>query len=373
MQLAVKIPNYDHSIVNYGTGSLEYSRPYVVGPNSSSSMFLEAGSIIHSPTDSVGDDQHFGPPSCAPPGQGSAFQYPNPQVAADMDRQKSLLSFPPGYSTQSMSHPHQPLVSPFYQPAQPPETQPEDQVHPFTHRRMSDSALAPTSSQYDFRAATQSRYPPFSDYGHSMAGSLPRSLDHTYGTVLHKGLSHTSSRDTPLEMEYPPQQHPPLPPLQTLYHQDEHSEGRPPVRVKEEEFPLTPDDHIGQYGSSPGPYQTSEDAYGPSPPGTGTSTSSNPRVLSPAPTQTSGHGKQSGESNNGSPTDSSKTYSFVSLPGSSAKKRPRRRHDEIERQYHCLWPDCKKAYGTLNHLNAHITMQKHGEKRNPTGLSFCLH
>ena len=31
----------------------------------------------------------------------------------------------------------------------------------------------------------------------------------------------------------------------------------------------------------------------------------------------------------------------------------------------CSWPDCTKAYGTLNHLNAHVTMQKHGAKRTP--------
>jgi hypothetical protein len=29
--------------------------------------------------------------------------------------------------------------------------------------------------------------------------------------------------------------------------------------------------------------------------------------------------------------------------------------------------ECAKAYGTLNHLNAHIQMQRHGEKRNPNG------
>jgi hypothetical protein len=55
------------------------------------------------------------------------------------------------------------------------------------------------------------------------------------------------------------------------------------------------------------------------------------------------------------------------------KKRPRRRYDEIERLYQCSWPDCSKAYGTLNHLNAHVTMQKHGSKRSPNGklFSFC--
>ncbi|VDC06052.1 unnamed protein product [Peniophora sp. CBMAI 1063] len=63
--------------------------------------------------------------------------------------------------------------------------------------------------------------------------------------------------------------------------------------------------------------------------------------------------------------DANKTYSFVSLPGNAVKKRPRRRYDEIERLYSCNWPDCTKAYGTLNHLNAHINMQRHGPKRTP--------
>lgn len=72
-----------------------------------------------------------------------------------------------------------------------------------------------------------------------------------------------------------------------------------------------------------------------------------------------------------SPTSpSSKTYSFVSLPGNAVKKRPRRRYDEIERLYQCSYPDCTKAYGTLNHLNAHVTMQKHGPKRSPNGKQF---
>ena len=63
----------------------------------------------------------------------------------------------------------------------------------------------------------------------------------------------------------------------------------------------------------------------------------------------------------------SKTYSFVSLPGNAVRKRPRRRYDEIERLYHCSWNDCTKSYGTLNHLNAHIVMQRHGNKRTPSG------
>ncbi|KAG0378284.1 hypothetical protein BGX24_004269 [Mortierella sp. AD032] len=60
-----------------------------------------------------------------------------------------------------------------------------------------------------------------------------------------------------------------------------------------------------------------------------------------------------------------KIYSFVPISGVNSKKRPRRRFDEIERLYVCNWADCEKSYGTLNHLNAHVTMQKHGPKRNP--------
>ncbi|KAG0266932.1 hypothetical protein BG011_000071 [Mortierella polycephala] len=59
-----------------------------------------------------------------------------------------------------------------------------------------------------------------------------------------------------------------------------------------------------------------------------------------------------------------KVYSFVPN-GANTKKRPRRRFDEIERLYVCNWTDCEKAYGTLNHLNAHVHMQKHGPKRSP--------
>lgn len=59
------------------------------------------------------------------------------------------------------------------------------------------------------------------------------------------------------------------------------------------------------------------------------------------------------------------SYSFISLPGNTIRKRPRRKFEEITRNYVCNWPDCTKAYGTLNHLNAHVTMQKHGPKRTP--------
>lgn len=66
----------------------------------------------------------------------------------------------------------------------------------------------------------------------------------------------------------------------------------------------------------------------------------------------------------------SQVYSFVPIPGAQQHKRPRRRYEEIERMYKCGWNGCEKAYGTLNHLNAHVTMQSHGTKRTPEGKSF---
>jgi hypothetical protein len=69
-------------------------------------------------------------------------------------------------------------------------------------------------------------------------------------------------------------------------------------------------------------------------------------------------------------------YSFVPIPGAQQHKRPRRRYEEIERMYKCGWNGCEKAYGTLNHLNAHVTMQSHGAKRTPEGeihpLFLCM-
>ncbi|KAF8659890.1 hypothetical protein AX16_001774 [Volvariella volvacea WC 439] len=121
-----------------------------------------------------------------------------------------------------------------------------------------------------------------------------------------------------------------------------------------------------------------ENPYEASPPGTANSTSNNAPVsnslrqgqpqiapqshLQPRLSQLP---QQPTSPQGGADTNNSKTYSFVALPGNAVKKRPRRRYDEIERLYQCSWPECTKAYGTLNHLNAHVTMQKHGQKRSP--------
>ncbi|KAH0836697.1 hypothetical protein J3R83DRAFT_8419 [Lanmaoa asiatica] len=130
------------------------------------------------------------------------------------------------------------------------------------------------------------------------------------------------------------------------------------VELEEPLSPLNPTFSGGEsspMGMSTAMFGSLHEDYSPSPPGTGTSTSSN------APTT---HQQAHTTGGTSSPSNS-KQYSFVSLPGNAVKKRPRRRYDEIERLYQCSWPNCTKAYGTLNHLNAHITMQKHGPKRSP--------
>ncbi|VUG18962.1 DEBR0S4_07030g1_1 [Brettanomyces bruxellensis] len=48
------------------------------------------------------------------------------------------------------------------------------------------------------------------------------------------------------------------------------------------------------------------------------------------------------------------------------KKRKRKKYNEVERFYKCNYKNCTKAYGTLNHLNCHIMLQKHGKKRLPS-------
>lgn len=59
--------------------------------------------------------------------------------------------------------------------------------------------------------------------------------------------------------------------------------------------------------------------------------------------------------------------------GGQRMRRPRRRADEVERLYKCIWNGCEKSYGTLSHLNDHVRLQRHGTKREPHGeLSFLF-
>jgi transcription factor CON7 len=214
------------------------------------------------------------------------------------------------------------------------------------HRRMSEPALFGNSYASPTTDAAAARYHQF----HYAFSSRSNSL--------HRGVSTGSLRDLHNSHQY--------------HYPDWKSDDLDSFNSTDE--PISPMDNpeLGMPGITYSPIN--QDPYGPSPPGSATSTSSatpftvnlsrvsdQSRVNHSRPPER-GHRTQSGPN--------SKTYSFVSLPGNAVKKRPRRRYDEIERLYQCSWPECTKAYGTLNHLNAHVTMQKHGQKRNPNGQSF---
>src|SRR2546423_841994 len=75
---------------------------------------------------------------------------------------------------------------------------------------------------------------------------------------------------------------------------------------------------------------------------------------------------------NEQPVDTQSAGASYSKPSSrrnrdpSKPKRMRRKPEEIERKYKCLFPGCAKAYGELPHLNTHISDSGHGERWSKT-------
>ncbi|KAJ6099946.1 hypothetical protein N7467_001481 [Penicillium canescens] len=129
---------------------------------------------------------------------------------------------------------------------------------------------------------------------------------------------------------------PPYSPYQPQGHEMAQYQGHPPPPHQMYARPDWPHSYGQQHHGLPGPYASPATTVGSASPVTATA--------GPRPGQ---------------------VYSFVPIPGAQQHKRPRRRYEEIERMYKCGWQGCEKAYGTLNHLNAHVTMQSHGAKRTP--------
>ncbi|TGZ77461.1 hypothetical protein EX30DRAFT_200348 [Ascodesmis nigricans] len=131
--------------------------------------------------------------------------------------------------------------------------------------------------------------------------------------------------------------------------------------------PAAPTQYMSRDGGwSPyGPPPHAMSPYGPHTPSPTTMAAAPPGMVSTARPMSASKAnrKRAGDQPNGHPL--SQVYSFVPIPGAQQNKRPRRRYEEIERMYKCGWNGCEKAYGTLNHLNAHVTMQGHGVKRTP--------
>ncbi|KAL9933690.1 hypothetical protein V8E36_007348 [Tilletia maclaganii] len=125
--------------------------------------------------------------------------------------------------------------------------------------------------------------------------------------------------------------------------------------------------------TSPGGYASFDSSYSPYQAPDTASTSTNPNFTSTINTAdpAAPHRGSSGSVSTATGEDGGNTSSITAVSplgpiiSTATKKRPRRRYDEIDRMYPCNWPGCTKSYGTLNHLNAHVTMQKHGAKRLP--------
>ena len=236
--------------------------------------------------------------------------------------------------------------------------------HLLDHRRMSEPAVLGAPNLYGMPnpdTSASNRYQHLNFAFNSPALHTPRSVA-LYLSPLQRGASTGSLRELrDQHFDYPPQQ-------SDWKHREPHESFDHQTDALDEPIsPMNPN-FSGGLGNSPTtevPYSPiSDNLYGPSPPGTGTSTSSS-APLSPSrsiPLQ-----RSLSNSHGAGDSIDRKTYSFVALPGNAVKKRPRRRYDEIERLYQCSWPDCNKSYGTLNHLNAHVTMQNHGAKRSPNG------
>lgn len=242
---------------------------------------------------------------------------------------------------------------------------------------LSGPALFPAHSDPSMSSRYQQQQFGFAYGASSLHAS--RSSGPLYVSSLHRGVSTGSLRDLRHHhFEYPPQQH-------EWKHDDSRQRDHTQLQYYDHrttdtlDEPISPMQNTFAHGllaspTSALPYSPiSDNLYGPSPPGTGTSTSSSVAPMSSglptSPSRSISQHLHRSLSASQIPSDSldRKTYSFVALPGNAVKKRPRRRYDEIERLYVCSWPDCNKSYGTLNHLNAHVTMQKHGSKRSPNG------
>lgn len=245
--------------------------------------------------------------------------------------------------------------------------------HLLDHRRMSEPAVLNAPNIYAMPnpdVSASSRYQHFNFAFNPPSQHPPRSAAASlYLSPLQRGASTGSLRDLrDQHFDYPTHQ-------SEWKHRETHDSFDHQSDTLDEPISPIQSNFSAGLGSSPTtgvPYSPiSDNPYGPSPPGTGTSTSSSAPLSAgiPCSPRSIPQHLQRSLSNTGDSIDR-KTYSFVALPGNAVKKRPRRRYDEIERLYQCSWPDCNKSYGTLNHLNAHVTMQKHGSKRSPNGWSF---
>ncbi|TVY49896.1 C2H2 finger domain transcription factor [Lachnellula occidentalis] len=218
------------------------------------------------------------------------------------------------------------------------------------------------SNPYSSSATPTSEYAVYPASARS--GSFPEHLHRQYHPASNHsgssgGMAQPTSPSMPLQDGRPSHQNP-----QVKSDQDVPID--PSIAASSPTYPS----HNGQY--SPYPPQEMQHGYPPQHPGGAMYQQPRPDWAGYAGHPQ--HPMQSGYAVSGAQTPTSaasaggrpgQVYSFVPIPGAQQHKRPRRRYEEIERMYKCGWNGCEKAYGTLNHLNAHVTMQSHGQKRTP--------
>ncbi|KAF3492254.1 uncharacterized protein GIQ15_01771 [Arthroderma uncinatum] len=257
----------------------------------------------------------------------------------------------------------QPGLSPQYPSL--PETQSEQSAADQASAAAAAAAVA-SPTQPEARRTPQSQYsaPPEPRSGGISSSNTPQP---DYG--LHQNAPHPP----PPPAAARPSPYPEYLTRQPQYHHAPHTQaGGPPGMAQATSPSMNPQD--GQQSDHRSPAQVKSDTEVPIDPSIAASSPSYPPPYSPyAPqshdmTQYQSHPPQMyarpdwphqyGGHQPGMPGP-------YSSPASAQHKRPRRRYEEIERMYKCGWNGCEKAYGTLNHLNAHVTMQSHGAKRSP--------
>ncbi|KAJ5607932.1 hypothetical protein N7537_004551 [Penicillium hordei] len=193
-----------------------------------------------------------------------------------------------------------------------PEVRPTPQYTPQPEVRPNISSANTPQSDYGLNPPPTARSPAYQDYLHRPSQSYAPNSQPGGAAGMAQATNPSLPANSPT---YPP----PYSPYQPQGHEMAQYQGHPPPPQHMYARPDWPHSYGQQHHGLPGPY------------------------ASPATT----------------------VYSFVPIPGAQQHKRPRRRYEEIERMYKCGWNGCEKAYGTLNHLNAHVTMQSHGAKRTP--------
>ncbi|KAI1486158.1 hypothetical protein F5X96DRAFT_673929 [Biscogniauxia mediterranea] len=219
------------------------------------------------------------------------------------------------------------------------------------------------STNYSTSATPTSEYGAYPQSARSASSFPEHSLRQYHPASNHSGSSGGMAQQTPTS--------PSMPLQDGRNHQPQQVKSDSDVPIDPSIAAPSPTYPHGQYSPYPPPPQDMSHSYPQSAgslyaqPRPDWANYGHPQGQIPHPHQVFPHTPTSAPPGRPTQYGAQQVYSFVPIPGAQQHKRPRRRYEEIERMYKCGWNGCEKAYGTLNHLNAHVTMQSHGQKRTP--------